>query len=210
MSDRNQLLEERKFKLKEHIYKCAMRLIDKKGYRGVTLSEIAREAGVSTSTLYRYFPTKDDIILEFGCNRIHRREKWFELLPEDMNTDEALTDLLCICMEDVQENKEMSKFSIYAAYKSEPLHKARVQQNKGLAKVYEDVLKRGIERGELPEDTDCYKLSYLFIFNFFGSLDKFFWDTDPGEWSMREYLLYTKDTILRGAGYRPGFKQRNA
>ena len=90
---------------RQRIKEAMVSLILREGIDGTSVSKIAREAGVSTSTLYRYFPTKDDIILEFGYNRIHRREKWFEFLPEDMSTDEALTDLLCICMEDVDDNR---------------------------------------------------------------------------------------------------------
>ena len=198
MGEKSKALEERIRNLKEHVYKCAIRLIDQRGYRAVTLEDIAREAEVSRSTLHRYFPSKDDIILEFGINRIHKRERWLETITEEMTTDEALTKLINICVDDVNVHPEMAKFSLYAVYKAEALHMSRVEQNKGLAKVYEELLKRGVERGELPPDTDCYSLSYLFMFNFFSSLDKYFWDSNPGDWSIREYLLFSKDTILKG------------
>ncbi len=46
---------------KELLGKC-FALFSRKGYSNVTMREIAREIGVSTGTLYHYFPTKVSIL----------------------------------------------------------------------------------------------------------------------------------------------------
>ena len=43
----------------------AWNLFAKKGFREVTVDEIAEAAGVSSRTLFRYFPTKEDFLLGF-------------------------------------------------------------------------------------------------------------------------------------------------
>lgn len=48
---------------KAMVVAVAMELISRNGYDGTTMEEIAREAGVSSSTLYRYFPTKESVIV---------------------------------------------------------------------------------------------------------------------------------------------------
>lgn len=48
---------------KEHLIDTAIALFSETGYESVTLEQIAEQAGVSISTLYRYFPTKDLLVI---------------------------------------------------------------------------------------------------------------------------------------------------
>jgi len=45
------------------ILRAAVKLFSEKGYYTTTISQIAREAGVSTGLIYQYFGDKDDILL---------------------------------------------------------------------------------------------------------------------------------------------------
>jgi len=47
----------------ERLYKTAIRMISERGYEATTLREIAKEAGVSVGLLYRYFPSKQSVII---------------------------------------------------------------------------------------------------------------------------------------------------
>jgi AcrR family transcriptional regulator len=48
---------------RRRLYDIAIRLMAKKGYESTTLRDIAHEAGVSVSLLYKYFPSKQAIII---------------------------------------------------------------------------------------------------------------------------------------------------
>ena len=48
---------------RDRLYATAIRLIAARGWHETTLRDVAREAGVSTGLLYRYFPSKRAIVL---------------------------------------------------------------------------------------------------------------------------------------------------
>src|SRR5207244_29145 len=48
---------------REHLYATAIRLIAQRGYEATTLRDIARAADVSVGLLYRYFPSKQAVII---------------------------------------------------------------------------------------------------------------------------------------------------
>ena len=48
---------------RDHLYATATKLIAVRGYEATTLRDIAREAGVSVGLLYRYFPSKQAVVL---------------------------------------------------------------------------------------------------------------------------------------------------
>src|SRR4249919_2407149 len=48
---------------RDRLYATAMQLIAARGYEATTLRDIAKEEGVSVGLLYRYFPSKQAIVL---------------------------------------------------------------------------------------------------------------------------------------------------
>ncbi|MEZ0284804.1 MAG: TetR/AcrR family transcriptional regulator [Thermoleophilia bacterium] len=54
--------ERKKQQMREHIAETARRLFGERGFEGVTVAEVAREADVAEQTVYNYFPTKEDLV----------------------------------------------------------------------------------------------------------------------------------------------------
>lgn len=57
------LRERKKIKTREAIREAAYALIEEQGYEATTVEQIADRAEVSPSTVFRYFPAKEDIVL---------------------------------------------------------------------------------------------------------------------------------------------------
>ena len=58
------LRERKKIKLRRAIQTAALRLFETQGYEHTTVEQIAEAAETSTTTFYRYFPTKEDVVLD--------------------------------------------------------------------------------------------------------------------------------------------------
>lgn len=52
-------------KTRRHIIRTAVDLITQQGYDDTTMKQLAREAGVGDATIYKYFPTKERILLDY-------------------------------------------------------------------------------------------------------------------------------------------------
>jgi AcrR family transcriptional regulator len=57
------LRERKKIKTRQAIRRSAFRLIDENGYAATTVEQIAEAADVSPSTFFRYFPSKESLLL---------------------------------------------------------------------------------------------------------------------------------------------------
>ncbi len=63
----------------QQILEIAARSFRERGFEGVSLSELAREAGVTRNLVYHYFPNKGAL---FEAVLLHRAELLLERLPE--------------------------------------------------------------------------------------------------------------------------------
>src|SRR5580692_4200834 len=58
------LRERKKVRIRETIAATAIRMFLEAGFDQVSITDIAREADVSRRTLFAYFPTKEDLVLQ--------------------------------------------------------------------------------------------------------------------------------------------------
>ncbi|MEV6987051.1 TetR family transcriptional regulator [Sphaerisporangium sp. NPDC051017] len=68
MADGPGLRERKKQRTKETIRQAAMRLFMERGFDGVTVAEVAEAAEVAKVTLFKYFPTKESLVLEAAAD----------------------------------------------------------------------------------------------------------------------------------------------
>lgn len=74
------LRERKKIKTREAIRTATYALIREQGYDATTIDQIAERAEVSPSTVFRYFPTKEDIVLT---------DEWDPVLVEELKSRPA-------------------------------------------------------------------------------------------------------------------------
>lgn len=72
------------------IEQAAFRLFDARGFDGTTLDDIAAAVGVSRRTLFRYYPSKNDIPWGQFDRTLDRFRQILRALPEDLPVPEAV------------------------------------------------------------------------------------------------------------------------
>ncbi len=60
------LRERKKTRLRQEIFKTAVKLIRKRGYENTRIDDIVQALEISQPTFFRYFPSKDDVLREIG------------------------------------------------------------------------------------------------------------------------------------------------
>lgn len=82
------LRERKKIKTRRAIRNATYELIEEQGYEATTVEQIAERAEVSPSTVFRYFPTKEDIVLTDEYDPLVER------LLQERPAEETLLDSL--------------------------------------------------------------------------------------------------------------------
>ena len=77
------LRERKKARTRASIREHALRLFREQGYQATTVEQIAEAAEVSPSTFFRYFPTKEDVVLQDDFDLVATEA--FEAQPAGMS-----------------------------------------------------------------------------------------------------------------------------
>lgn len=103
------LRERKKAKTRATIQRHALGLFRKQGYEATTVEQIAEAAEVSPSTFFRYFPTKEDVVLWDQFDPMLFAE--FAAQPAELSPIQALRRAIhavfeALPAEDVEEQRE--------------------------------------------------------------------------------------------------------
>lgn len=84
------LRERRHEETRQALVDAAFELFAERGFASVTMDEISRAAGVSRSTAYRRFPTKEELVLEVPRHWLAAFDGAAESLADDTTLAEAI------------------------------------------------------------------------------------------------------------------------
>ncbi len=138
---------------RERLLRSAQELIEEGGYGAASVVAIADRTRVASGTLYRHFPSKQELFVEVFRSVCAREERAMRLTAEDMaasSAPERLERVLATFAERALRNPRLAWALI--AEPVDPLVDAeRLAYRERYAQVIAETLRAGIGAGELPE-----------------------------------------------------------
>lgn len=134
-------------------------LIHEIGMKKITVSTVAKTAGIGKGTVYEYFESKDDIIFEIINMHIeHHHNKFLEMIKDVKTTRQKVFHFLDFVMIDSEENTK--HFSGYKEYLSVVLSDENNEMKKFNTKCHlffenklHKIIKEGIDSKELKSNS---------------------------------------------------------
>ncbi len=88
---------------RKELLQGSMALFAERGYGSVTMRQIAKELGVATGTLYRYFPSKEGLFVQLVHElREQALSKFFAQAPQEGAVEDRLRAMMDFVLEDIQ------------------------------------------------------------------------------------------------------------
>ena len=171
----------KKLNKRKAIAKSTCDLFITKGFVNISISEIAKVAGIGKGTIYEYFTNKEDIIFELmSCLQEDYDPKLKENLEASDSTQAKIKDLFSLYIS--EEPVIQTQRAIYKEFVAITLNNPSIEiieyQNNMMEKytqILMEIIQEGINKGELKEE------AIKFIPSIFATLDGFFIARKPRE-----------------------------
>jgi AcrR family transcriptional regulator len=139
------LTEEEQARRRMEIFHASVHLFLSKGFNETSMREIAKAAGIGKSTLYDYFPSKDDILLSFVEDELQTlTEKMKEIAGQKVGAQEKLRQMMFAYMDYLAANED---FYMKLSYQVQRLAQESLERMQRKRHALQDMLRGTIEEG---------------------------------------------------------------
>jgi len=136
---------------KEWIIEAAIRVFAEKGFHVAGMREIAEQAKVAIGTIYHYFKSKEDILIQIFREEIESRQRFLdELRTSGLSIREQIQRILEMHFERIKENRRLVKLILMERLEpNERFQKVFRSLYEEIAHYVEEIVAEGIEKREI-------------------------------------------------------------
>ena len=182
----------------ERIRHAAAALFREKGFNGTSMRELATAVGLTKSSLYHHYPSKQALlaeIIEVTMSRVTPLVR--DIAASDLPAAERLRRALALhTIESIHERDYVACFREEGRYLSSTFmatHRHKRDEYEGL---FQAMIEQGIESGELPAQDST--LATMAVLGMCDSVIRRYWP--PGTYTPDEIATAFADTAVRGLG----------
>jgi AcrR family transcriptional regulator len=182
---------------RQQILDAAIACFARKGFHQTTMEDIGDEAGLSPGVAYRYFESKDDIIVATVQGSLDRSADFFEEASEE----EDIQSLLEQMIDDTYQRFEQPDRDIYYKVRvqlwAETLQNKKVAESAGILRdkgqmQLAAIIRRGQELGQIKSDLDGLAVALAIMANHDGFI--LHWLANPHV-DIRKYREATMEMV---------------
>ena len=136
---------------KSAIREAATRVISRKGYFQTRPKDIAKEAGISVGTIYNYFGSKQEILVDIFSEEFSDRKEFYrELSQSDLPLIEQIKKILERHFSRLTNHKELMRVIIQERFKPGSTLGRKLNESYGEVIFYiEQLIKEALEKDQI-------------------------------------------------------------
>jgi TetR/AcrR family fatty acid metabolism transcriptional regulator len=128
------------------ILEAAVKVFAEQGFFQSTVAQIAKQAGVADGTIYLYFKSKDDILVQFYEYRTRQVfERFRESVEQASTAIDKLRNLVRTHLREFQKDPNMAIVYQVETHQHRPVAQESI---KAMAKMYRDLIDEVVEQGQ--------------------------------------------------------------
>jgi TetR/AcrR family transcriptional regulator, fatty acid metabolism regulator protein len=161
----NQMAGQGKSKVRrEEILKAAQEVFAKKGFQEATVSDVAQLAGVSDTTIYEYFSTKEDLLFSIPMETSLKAMELESFLHYIRGSSNKLRAIIYHYLQFYQNNPDYASVVMLILKQNRNFLQTETYQiiRKGF-RIILDVIEEGIATGEFQKDTDPLLVRHVLL-----------------------------------------------
>lgn len=138
---------------RELIREAAIRTFSEKGFHQTRAEEIAQAAGVAVGTIYNYFKSKEEVLLDIFATEFEEWKRFYEELRRSgLPVVEQVREILQERFRLLRERRELMQVLLRERFKPDKGLKARLTKlYREIVGYVEDIIRRGVEEGWIRE-----------------------------------------------------------
>ncbi len=182
---------------KEEVYSAITQIIAEKGLSEVSTTEVAKKLGVTQPAIYKYFKSKDEMILYYLNYIEHQLNKILERASSKTTVEEQLKSICEDYLSFIEKTRIIPRIIFSdVIYLGHPSKKERLKQ---IVDNYEDgvkeIIKKGIEKGVIKNIDEEILVRFLIGCIFSMVLD---WMLNNMSYSLSNKADLLFDTFKKG------------
>jgi AcrR family transcriptional regulator len=156
--------QERSKRREQEILRAAIRVFARDGISRARIGDVASEAGMPVSSIYEYYPSKEDLAYAVPLTQLSRFfAEYTEAVADKTTYGERLRFYLWLAADFARRNPEWARTLYLEVWPSVLINESSVRHSlDDYVRIIIDLIRRGEQAGEWPAGPDPYETAAIF------------------------------------------------